>query len=87
MDQSCNHVAAAMFRVDAAVRNGITTLSCTSPSNEWFPCRKKVESSKIKNLNFNRGGFSDRVKQISLLVLTPKKMCNLWQVALWNYLF
>ena len=53
MGQSYNHVAAAMFRVEAAVRNGLTKPSCTSSSNEWLPCRKEVESSKIKNLNFN----------------------------------
>ena len=26
MGQSCNHVAAAMYRIEAAVRNGLTNL-------------------------------------------------------------
>ena len=55
MGQSCNHVAAAAFRVEAAARNNKP--SCTSSSNEWLPCRKEVEPSKIKSVNFNREGF------------------------------
>ena len=73
MGQSCNHVAAAMFRVEAAVRNGLTNPSCTSSSNEWLPCRKEVEPSKIKNFNFNQDGFGDRGKQKRSLVSRPKK--------------
>ena len=34
MGQSCTHVAAAMFRVEAAVRNELTNASCTSSLNE-----------------------------------------------------
>ena len=30
MGQTCNHVASAMYRVEAAVRNGLTNPSCTS---------------------------------------------------------
>ena len=54
MGQLCNHVVAAMFRVEAAVRNGLKNLSCNGSSYEWLPCRKEVERSKIKNLNFYR---------------------------------
>ena len=72
-DQSCNHVAAAVFRVEAAVKNGLTNPSLTSSSNEWLPCRKKVGPNKIKNLNFNREGSGDRDKQKRSLISTPKK--------------
>ena len=71
--QSCNHVAAAMFRVEAAVKKGLTNPSRTSSSNEWLPCRKKVRPSKIKNLNFNREGSGDRDKQKRSLISTSKK--------------
>ena len=37
MGQLCNHVTAAMFRVEAAVRNVLANPSCTNSSNEWFP--------------------------------------------------
>ena len=72
-DQSCDHVAAAVFRVEAAVKNGLTNPSRTSSSNEWLPYRKKVGPSKIKNLNFNREGSGDRDKQNRSLISTPKK--------------
>ena len=72
MGQSCNHVAAAMFRVEAAVRNVLTNPSCTSSSNKWLPYWKEVEPSKIKNLNFNRERFGDRGKKKRSLISTPK---------------
>ena len=40
--ETCNHVAAAMFRVEAAVRTGLTNPSCTSSANECLPCRKDI---------------------------------------------
>ena len=73
MSQSWNYVAAALFRVEAAVRNGLTNPSCASSSNEWLPCRKEVEPSKIKNLNFNQKVFGDRGKQKRLLISTSNK--------------
>jgi len=76
MGQTCNHVAAAMFRVEAAVRNGLTNPACTSSSNEWLPCRKEVAPTKIKNLNFNRDDFASRGKKKRPLVSTPKKVFN-----------
>ena len=72
MGQSCSHVAAATFRVEAAVRNRLTNPSCTSSSNESLPGRKEVEPSTIKNLNFNREGFGDRGKEKRSFISTPK---------------
>ena len=48
MGETCNHVATAMFRVEAAVRTALTNPSCTSSSNEWLPCRKDFKPTKIK---------------------------------------
>ena len=44
-----NHVAAAMFQVEAVLSCGLRNPSCTSSSNEWLPCRKNIESAKIKD--------------------------------------
>ena len=46
MGQMCNHVAAALFRMEATVRLGLTNPSCTSKPNEWFPCHKNVAPKK-----------------------------------------
>ena len=45
--QSFNHIAAAMCRVEAAVRNELTNRLRTSSSNKWILCGKKVEASKF----------------------------------------
>ena len=54
MDEICNHVVAAMFRMGAAVRTSLSNPSCTSSANEWLPCRKGYETTKIKGLNFDK---------------------------------
>ena len=76
MSETCNHVAAAMFRIEAAVRLGLTNPACTSSANEWLPCHKEVAPVKIKNLNFNREDFGQRGKKKRSLVSTPKKVFN-----------
>ena len=73
MGETCNHVAAAMFRVEAAVRTGLTNLSCTISANEWLPCRKDIEPTKIKDLNFDREHFAKRGKKKRPLAASPKK--------------
>ena len=35
--QTCNHVAAALFRIEAAVRMSLTNPSCTATACEWLP--------------------------------------------------
>ena len=40
MGETCDHVVAAMFWVEAAIRTGLTSLSCTSSANEWILWRK-----------------------------------------------
>ena len=50
MSETCNHVAAAMFRIEAAVRNGLTNPACTSSANKWLPSHQEVAPVKVKNL-------------------------------------
>ena len=63
MVQTCNHAAAALFRVEAAVRNGLTNPSCTSAPNKWLPTRGEVLPSKVKDIVFNRDDFAQRGKK------------------------
>ena len=46
--ETCNHVAAATFRVETAVGTGLTNPSYTSSANEWLPCRNDIEPQKLK---------------------------------------
>ena len=62
MGEICNHVAAAMFQVGAAVRIGLSNPSCTSSANEWLQCRKGYETTNIKDLNFDKEILQSVVK-------------------------
>ena len=68
MSATCNHVAAALFRIEAAVRLGLSNLSCTSKPNEWLPNRKDVKPVKIKNFCLSRDDFGERGKHVRPLV-------------------
>ena len=37
MGETCNHVAAVMYRVEAAVRISLPNPACTSNPNDWLP--------------------------------------------------
>ena len=73
MGETCSYVAAAIFGVKAAVRIGLTNLSCASSAIEWLPCRKDIEPTKIKDLNFYREDFAQRGKKKRPPVASPKK--------------
>ena len=79
MSGTCNHVAAMLFRMEAAVRLGLTNQSCTSKSCEWLPNRKEVKPEKVKNLSFSRDDFGKRGQKSRKLVTTPKRKYNPFQ--------
>ena len=76
MGRSCNHVAAAMYRIEAAVRNWLTNPSCTSAANQWLPNHKDVQPMKVKDMNFGREDFCQQGKKKRPFVSTPKKKYN-----------
>ena len=90
MGEICNHVAAAMYRVEAAVRIGLTNPSCTSNANEWLPNRRTIEPKKIKDLDFSREDFGQRGKKKT--VASPKKSfdplknCDLKSLSIKDFL-
>ena len=40
------------------VSTDLTNPSCTSSTNEWLPCRKDIEPTNTKGLNFDRKDFA-----------------------------
>ncbi len=60
--QTSNHVAAALFRIEAAVRIGLDSPSCTSKPCKWLSKNKKVVTIKLKNLKLCRNNFRQRGK-------------------------
>ena len=73
IEETYNHVAAAMYRVEAAVQIGLANPTCTSNANECLPNRETNESKKIKDSNFSGKDFGQRVKKRRPLVASPKK--------------
>ena len=70
---SCiNHVAAALFRIEAASRLGLNNPSCTSKPCEWLPNNKAIQPTKIKDLKLERSDFGMKGKQKAALNPSPK---------------
>ena len=68
MSQTCNHIAASLYRVGAAVRSGLTNSSCTSKPNELLPGSRAVVDipAKIMELEFEREDLGTRDKNRDL---------------------
>ena len=73
LGSSCNHIAAALFRMETALRLGLLNPACTAKPNEWLPNRKEVRPCKIVDMNLNRDDFGKRGKSSRKVLSTPKK--------------
>ena len=72
--QTYNHVAAALFRIEAAVRMDLTNPSCTATACEWLlPNSKLVKVTKVKDLKLGRTSFGKQSKKQSELNSSPNK--------------
>ena len=69
---TCNHIAAALFRVKAAMTLGLINQACAEKTCEWLPKRKNVNSVKLKDIHRNRQDFCKRGKTVKRLLATPK---------------
>ena len=91
MGETCNDFAAAIFRIEAAVRIGLTNAACASNANEWLPNWKSIELKKIKDLDFSRKDFEQRGTKKRSLVASPKerfdaqKNCDLKPVSIKDF--
>ena len=72
--QTCNHVAAALFRIKAAVRMGLSNPSCTSKPCKWLPNNAVVKPTKLKNRKLSRGDFGRRTKTKNELNCSLRKL-------------
>ena len=74
-----------MYRVEAAVRIGLTNPTCTSIANEWLPNRKTIELKEIKDLDFNREDFGQKGEKERSLIASPKKVFDNWKNVIENH--
>ena len=77
--QTCNHIAAALCRIEEAVRMGLTNPSCTKTACEWLPKNKLVKQVKLKNLKLSMGDFGRRGRKLPELNCSPKKKFDVTQ--------
>jgi len=56
MSQTCNHIAAMLFKIEAAYKLGISNPSCTSLECVWNAPTKKSGALNIKlqDMNFSK---------------------------------
>ena len=54
MAQYCNYVAAAMHRIEAAVRNELTNFSSANTANQSLSNHNDAQPMKIKDMNLSR---------------------------------
>ena len=64
MSETCNHVVALLFRVEAAVRLGLPNPACTTKPCEWLSNRKVVKPLKIKDMELSRDDYRKREKKV-----------------------
>ena len=76
MGEICNHVAAAIYRVKAAVRIALTNAASTSNANEWLPNLKTIELKKIKDIDFGREDLCKRGKKETISSFTKKEVSS-----------
>lgn len=76
MYETCNHIAALLLCVDAAVKCGLTNPSCKAKGCEWLPNRKEVRPQKIVDLVLDRDQTKISKKPNRPLVATPKRNYN-----------
>ena len=73
ISQTCNRVAATLFRIESTFSLGLNSLSCTSKPCSLLPSNRNVAPVKIKDLMLSRGDFGQRGKKRTELNFSPKK--------------
>ena len=74
MGQSCNHDAVAIYRIEAAVRNWLTSPSCTSTANQWLPNHKVITHESYRHELWSLSLLSAREEKRIICVGTNEKI-------------
>ena len=64
LGETCSHVGALLFKIEASVRLGITSVACTSVACEWNNvCVKTVEAVQIKDVTLYSSEAKEKLKE------------------------
>ena len=76
MSQTCNHVAAALFRIQSACRMGLNNPSCTAKVCAWLPNNESVKPVKVSDLQLESDNFGKKRKTTAELNSSKKIKFN-----------
>ncbi|KAJ8300881.1 hypothetical protein KUTeg_022400 [Tegillarca granosa] len=61
LGETCSHVAALLFKIEAAVRLGFSTSSCTSVACCWNATyTKKVSAARVRGIEFFKENYGEK---------------------------
>ena len=64
--ETCSHVGALLYKMEAAVRLGYTSSACTDLPCKWNSCFvQNVQPSPVANIRFYKQEAKDRLKKSS----------------------
>ena len=63
LGQTCNHIAALLFRVDHAWKNGECQISCTSQPCTWSSSRKPIAPILVSDMNITKPAAESTVSE------------------------
>ena len=79
LGESCSHIGALLFKIEAAVRLGYTaTAACTSEACQWnVDFVKSIPGVKIKNAVFYKSGKNPEPSSKDSVSMTDKSQSEL----------
>lgn len=80
LSQTCNHVAALLFKIEAAYRLDLSNPAKTSLANEWLSpsAAKGPLNMKLQEMDFVKPSFSkgDHIKNVWIFYFTLNAYCT-----------
>ncbi|KAL3847209.1 hypothetical protein ACJMK2_018131 [Sinanodonta woodiana] len=72
LGETCSHIGALLFKIEAAVRLGYTSSTCTDRPCEWNACFvKNVEPKKIADIIFYKTAAKEKLKNSKRKMTEP----------------
>ena len=63
LGESCSHIAAILFKIEAAVRGGSTSSACTDDPRQWDSSFvKKAEAASVARIHFYKNPVKERLR-------------------------
>ncbi|XP_041362106.1 uncharacterized protein LOC121378072 [Gigantopelta aegis] len=68
LGESCSHIGALLYKMEAAVRLGYTDSACTDVPCQWNQCfTKKVTPSPVARINFYTEKVKEKVRKCNII--------------------